>query len=272
MKTNRQPVLFIGHGSPMNVIQDSAFRRAWEALGSQFGAPDGLWAKPQRILCISAHWITQGWWLTGMAHPPTIHDFGGFPEELYAQQYPAPGDPSWAQALSQRLRHPSRDEPLGVDLQEWGLDHGSWGVLKPMFPQADIPVVQLSIDYHRPMQEHFALGRQLRALRDEGVLIVASGNTVHNLRAMQRQAPDGQTFEWARQFDDWVGEQIRQGQLESLTRFHELGETARMAHPSWDHFLPLLYAAGAADADEPVRFFNDSHQLASIAMRSVVWG
>lgn len=272
MKTMRQPVLFIGHGSPMNVIQDSAFRRAWQDLGAQFGAPDSPWPQPQRILCISAHWITPGWWLTGMAQPPTIHDFGGFPDELYAQQYPAPGDPEWAQALSQRLRHPASGEPLGVDVQEWGLDHGSWGVLKPMFPQADIPVVQLSIDYHRPPHEHFALGQQLRALRDEGVLIVASGNTVHNLRVMQRQAPDGQSYAWAQQFDAWVAQQIQHGQREALTRFRELGEVAAMAHPTWDHFLPLLYAAGAADDDDPVRFFNDSHQLASIAMRSVVWG
>jgi 4,5-DOPA dioxygenase extradiol len=267
--TTRLPVLFIGHGSPMNVIEDGPFRRGWEALGAEFGQH---WPKPRLVLCISAHWLTDGWWLTGMARPKTIHDFGGFPQALFEQQYPVDGAPDWVAQWSQTLRQPHTGAPLGVDLSEWGLDHGSWGVLKPMFPAADIPVVQLSIDYHRPPTEHFALGQQLKALRDQGVLILASGNIVHNLRAMHRQAPDGQAYDWAQTFDHWVAEQIRTGQLERLTRFRELGEVAQLAHPSWDHYLPLLYAAGAAEPDEPVRFFNDSHQLASIAMRSVVWG
>ena len=154
------PVLFVGHGSPMNVIEDSPYRRAWQSLGAQFGV---RWAKPKLILCISAHWITQGWWLTGMDQPKTIHDFGGFPQELFEQQYPAPGAPEWAAHTAQQLRQPHSGEPVGVDLTAWGLDHGAWGVLKPMFPAADIPVVQLSMDYHRPPAEHFALGQQLRA-------------------------------------------------------------------------------------------------------------
>ena len=265
----RMPVLFVGHGSPMNVIQDSPYRRAWQALGAQFGV---RWPKPKLILCISAHWITQGWWMTGMARPKTIHDFGGFPQELFEQQYPVAGAPEWAAHTAQQLRQPHMDQPVGVDLTEWGLDHGAWGVLKPMFPAADIPVVQLSIDYHRPPAEHFALGQQLRALREQGVLIVASGNTVHNLRTINRAAADDQAYEWTVAFDQWVGEQISARHLEALVDFQLQGQLAQLAHPSYDHFLPLLYAAGAADTDEPFEFFNEGYQLASIAMRSVIWG
>ena len=263
------PVLFVGHGSPMNVIEDSPYRRAWQHLGAQFGV---RWPKPTLILCISAHWITEGWWLTGMAQPKTIHDFGGFPQELFDQQYPAPGAPEWAALTAQQLRQPSNGQPVGVDQTAWGLDHGAWSVLKPMFPKADIPVVQLSIDYHRPPAEHFALGQQLGALREQGVLILASGNTVHNLRTMNRSAAETEAYDWAVQFDQWVAAQITYGHLEGLVDFQAQGEIAKMSHPSHDHFLPLLYAAGAAEAGEPVEFFNEGYQLASIAMRSVIWG
>lgn len=255
----------------MNVIEDSPYRRAWQALGENFGK---RWAKPNLILCISAHWVTQGqgWWLTGMAKPKTIHDFGGFPKKLFEQQYPAPGAPEWAVTAAKQLRQPHNNEPLGVDTQVWGLDHGAWGVLKPMFPDADIPVVQLSMDYSRPPAEHFALGRQLGHLRDQGVLVLASGNTVHNLRTMNRAASDNEAYDWAIQFDQWVAAQISAGQTEALVDFQSQGSIAQMSHPSYDHFLPLLYAAGAADVDEPVEFFNEGYQLASIAMRSVIWG
>ncbi|MDP3702344.1 MAG: 4,5-DOPA dioxygenase extradiol [Hylemonella sp.] len=264
----RLPVLFIGHGSPLNVIEPNDFRPQWEALGREFGSG---WPRPQLILCISAHWLTQGWWLTGMAQPRTIHDFGGFPRELFEQQYPAPGAPHLAQALAAELRQPGTDRPLGVDEQAWGYDHGCWGVLKPMFPQADIPVIQLSMDYDRPPADHYALGRQLRSLRERGVLIVASGNVVHNLRTMRRDAPRDQAYDWAVAFDRHVGEQIAQGQLDELQRFQDFGEPARLAHPTHEHYLPLLYAAGAVHAGESVRFFNEGFQGASISMRSVVW-
>jgi 4,5-DOPA dioxygenase extradiol len=265
----RMPVFFVGHGSPMNVIEDKLYRRAWQSLGTQFCV---RWPQPKLILCISAHWITPGWWLTGMAQPKTIHDFGGFPQELFEQQYPAPGAPEWAAETAQKLRQPHNGDAVGVDLTDWGLDHGAWGVLKPMFPAANIPVVQLSIDYHRPPAEHFAMGQQLRALREQDVLIVASGNTVHNLLAMNRSAADNQAYDWAIDFDEWVAQQITSGHVEALVNFQAQGEAAKMSHPSYDHFLPLLYAAGAADADEPVEFFNEGYQLASIAMRSVIWG
>jgi 4,5-DOPA dioxygenase extradiol len=267
--STRLPVLFVGHGSPMNVIEDSPFRRAWQELGAQFGA---RWPKPKLILCISAHWITQGWWMTGMAQPKTIHDFGGFPQALFDQQYPAPGAPDWVQRTAHFLKQPNTGKAVGVDLGEWGLDHGAWGVLKPMFPAADIPVVQLSMDYHRPPSEHWALGQQLRSLREEGVLILASGNTVHNLRTMNRSAPDDQAYDWAIAFDRWVAAQISSGHPEALVDFQAQGEMAKNAHPHYDHFLPLLYAAAAADVNDPVTFFNEGYQFASIAMRSVIWG
>ena len=165
-----------------------------------------------------------------------------------------------------------KSPPIGLDRKEWGLDHGTWSVLKPMFPKADIPVVQLGMDYSRPPAEHFALGRQLRALRDRGVLIVGSGNIVHNLRAVRRDAGPAQAYDWAIEFDRVAAAQLQQGQLAALADFQKLGPVAQMAHPTWDHYLPLLHAAGAADDKEPVRFFNASFQAASISMRSVVWG
>ena len=268
-KSARMPVLFLGHGSPMNAIEDNEYRRSWQALGAEFGT---RYPKPQLILCISAHWLTQSWWLTGMAHPKTIHDFGGFPQALFAQQYPAPGAPEASQEISQALSQPRSATPLGLDRAEWGLDHGSWGVLKPMFPAADIPVVQLSMDYSRPASEHFALGAQLKVLRDNGVLIVGSGNLVHNLRAAKFGADSHPPYDWALEFDSVIASHMQSGNLAALPDFHELGEVAKLAHPSHEHFLPLLYAAGAVHDGEPVRDFNVSFQAASISMRSTVWG
>ena len=265
----RMPVLFLGHGSPTNAIEDNAFRRAWQALGTEFGQH---WPRPQLILCISAHWLTRGWWLTGMRRPRTIHDFGGFPQALFDQQYPVPGAPPLARSLAQQLQDPATRAALGVDAGEWGLDHGSWSVLKPMFPAADIPVLQLSMDYSRPPTEHYALGRQLAGLRERGVLIVGSGNIVHNLRAIDRSARADQAYDWAIEFDQRVGEQIAQGQLDALVDFQQLGPLAQLAHPTYDHYLPLLYAAGAAHAKDQPRVFNASFQAASISMRSVLWG
>ena len=263
--TPRMPVLFVGHGSPMNAIEDNAWRRAWQALGAEFGRS---LPRPHLVLCISAHWLTQGWWLTGMAQPRTIHDFGGFPRELFDQQYPAPGAPEAAAEISRGIEQP----PVGIDTAEWGLDHGAWSVLKPMFPDATIPVVQLSMDYPRPPSEHFALGEQLRPLRDHGVLIVGSGNIVHNLRAMRWGAPDGQAYDWAQAFDAHVAGLVEKGDLRALGDFQQLGAMAQQAHPTYDHYLPLLYAAGAAEPGDTPRFFNDSFQGASISMRSILWG
>ncbi len=267
-KSDRMPVLFLGHGSPMNAIGDNEYLRSWRALGAEFGSKV---PRPQLILCISAHWLTEGWWLTGMAQPKTIHDFGGFPQELFDQQYPAPGDTAAAQAISQAVRQRA-SAPLALDMTEWGLDHGSWAVLKPMFPEADIPVIQLSMDYSRAPEDHYALARQLKALRQRGVLVVGSGNIVHNLPQMQRGAAAHQAYDWALEFDQTTGGLVQQGNLDALQNFLKLGQVAKMAHPTHEHYLPLLYAAGAAEAGEPTRFFNTSFQGGSISMRSVVWG
>lgn len=267
-KSDRMPVLFLGHGSPMNALGDNEYRRSWQALGTQFGTQR---PRPQLILCISAHWLTEGWWLTAMARPKTIHDFGGFPQELFDQQYPAPGDPAAARAISTWVRQRA-SAPLGLDAGEWGLDHGAWAVLKPMFPEADIPVIQLSMDYGRAPEDHYALARQLKALRDRGVLIVASGNLVHNLGQMQRGASASQAYDWALEFDQTIAGYLQQGNLEALQNFQKLGQLAKIAHPTYEHYLPLLYAAGAVESGESMRFFNTSFQGGSISMRSAIWG
>lgn len=267
-QTARMPVIFLGHGSPMNAIEDNEYRRSWQLLGEKFGAQ---WPKPQLILCVSAHWLTNGWRLTAMAQPKTIHDFGGFPPALFEQQYPAPGFPLAAQEISHRLRQPDSAKPVSLDLQDWGLDHGAWSVLKPMFPQADIPVIQLSMDYSRPLAEHYALGQQLKGLRERGVLIVGSGNIVHNLRTMQMGAAPEQAYDWALEFDQTLAGYLQSGNLTALQAFQSLGALAKQAHPTHEHFLPLLYAAGAVDASEEPQFFNASFQAASISMRSVIW-
>jgi len=266
----RMPVLFLGHGSPMNAIEDNAWRRGWQSLGAELLARE---QRPQLILCISAHWLTRGGWqITGMAKPKTIHDFGGFPQALFDQQYPAPGAPAVAASLASELKSPATGGPLGVDPEVWGLDHGTWSVLKPMFPKADIPVLQLSMDYSRAPTEHYALGQQLQALRERGVLIVGSGNIVHNLRAMRRDAADNEAYDWASEFDTLVQDQIKKGELNTLQNFQALGAVAQQAHPTYEHYLPLLYAAGAARKTDMPRFFNTGYQGAAISMRSVVWG
>jgi 4,5-DOPA dioxygenase extradiol len=268
-KSPRMPVLFVGHGSPMNAIGDNAYRRSWQALGAEFGA---RYPAPQLILCVSAHWLTRGgWYLTGMARPKTVHDFGGFPQELFDQQYPAPGAPQAAADIGRALRQPFSGTPIALDDSEWGFDHGTWSVLKPMFPKADIPVLQLSMDYSRSPTEHYQLGLQLKSLRERGVLIVGSGNIVHNLRATRRDAAPNQAYDWAIEFDKKVAGQIEKGQLAMLPDFKSLGAVAAQAQPTHDHYLPLLYAAGAVEGGESPRFFNADFQSASISMRSVIW-
>ena len=258
------PVLFLGHGSPMNVILDNDYRRSWQLLGKDLLT---RYPKPQLILCVSAHWLTKGWFLTAMEKPKTIHDFGGFPQELFDQQYPAPGSPEAARDIASQIGGAEGDLSLGLDHTEWGFDHGSWGVLKPMFPDADIPVIQLSLDWHAHPTKHFEMGQKLRALRDHGVLIVGSGNVVHNLRVMGQ----GEPFEWNVQFDEFVKNKIETGDLAELAKFQDLGAVAKLAHPSYDHYLPILHAAGAADEHDSFRFFNDTYDMRSLAMRSVIW-
>ena len=258
-KPARHPVLFLGHGSPMNAIEDSDFTRVLAALGARLP-----W--PKAVLCVSAHWLTEGTMIGGMAQPRTLHDFGGFPDALYAVQYPAPGNP----ALAARVRD-LLGAGAGVDDGEWGLDHGAWSVLRHMYPKADVPVVQLSVDMIAAPSEKFDLGRKLRPLRDEGVLILGSGNVVHNLRRISFEE-DAPPAPWAVEFDSWI-----KGRLEARDDEALLGDLSRapsgsLAVPTPDHYDPLLYVLGAADDDETPRFEYEGIQNGSLSMRAVLFG
>ena len=257
----------------MNVIDDNAFRPVWEKMGALWGQ-GARWPKPRVILCISAHWCTEGTHLNALAHPPTIHDFGAAYRVLFDQRYPAPGDSALAQAWSHRFHQASKPGPLVLGGQDWGFDHGTWGVLKPLFPGADIPVVQMSLDVQATLSQHAALGLQLRGLRDEGVLIVASGNTVHNLRSSERSAPDDQATDWAREFDGFVAQSVLSQDHAALClgqASEHLRGVFRLSHPSIEHYVPLLYAAHASHASDQVSFYCEQYQWATVAMRSIVW-
>jgi 4,5-DOPA dioxygenase extradiol len=251
------PVLFLGHGSPMNTIEDGPVRRSWQALGASL-------PRPAAILCISAHWETRGVYVTGSSRPDTIHDFNGFPRALFDVRYPCPGSPELAHRVVDLLD----GVRAHIDPQR-GLDHGAWGVLQPMFPAADIPVVQMSLSVLQPGAWHYDLARQLGPLRDEGVLVVASGNIVHNLRQFNWKDP--KPLEWAERFDEDVAEHIATGHHEGLLGYETLGTDALLAVPSPEHYLPLLYALGLQRDGEPVRFFNEG-VVGSISMRSVQIG
>ena len=254
--TDKLPVLFIGHGSPMNAIEDNKYRKSWVDLGNQL-------PKPNAILSISAHWITSGSTkVTVMEKPKTIHDFGGFPDELFRQQYPALGSPALAKETIKMVSNPTIQPDM-----EWGLDHGTWSVLLPMYPNADIPVYQLSIDYSKPMQYHYDLAFQLKALRNKGVLVMGSGNIVHNLGAMNY---GNNVYDWALEFDTKIKKYIDSSNHEGVINFQKLGTLAKMAHPSYDHFIPLIYTLALKDKNEEINYFNNSFDLGSISMRSIV--
>ena len=253
----RMPVLFIGHGNPMNAIERTEFRRSWEDLGRRL-------PRPKAVMCISAHWETRGVYLTASGRPETIHDFYGFPQALFEVQYPAPGDPVLARRTRERIS--SLDAHLDP---ERGLDHGAWSVLLAMYPEADIPVVQLSLDTDRPGGFHYALARELRPLRDEGVLILGSGNIVHNLRLFSYHDPT--TLDWAVRFDGEIKRRITARDHEALMSCETLGPDARLAVPTPEHYYPLLYALALQDEGEPLHFFN-STVLSSISMTSVLIG
>jgi 4,5-DOPA dioxygenase extradiol len=243
--TQRLPALFLGHGSPMTVITDGPERRAWQALGQAL-------PRPKAILVISAHWETQGkTHLTGGPAPRTIHDFGGFPDELYAIQYPAPGSPGLVARII---------ELLGADRAEadetWGFDHGTWGVVQPMYPAADIPLVAMSLNRSLSAEQHLALARQLAPLRDEGLLIIGSGNVVHNLRLFRQLM--GTVPDWAREFQDRINEAVGSGNYAALTNFAAEDEAASAAINSAEHYLPLLYAAGARLPGDCTAVFSDT--------------
>lgn len=257
-KSERMPLLFVGHGNPMNAIEDNRFSNAWKNIGTQL-------PKPKAILSVSAHWLTRGTKVLSMEKPTTIHDFGGFPEELFAQQYPAPGAPELAKE-TQKL---STKQHILLD-DEWGFDHGTWSVLIQMFPKADIPVYQLSIDYSKPMSYHYELAQELQSLREKGVLIMGSGNIVHNLRAVNFQK-NAKPYDWALEFDAKIRGWIESGDHQSIVEFQKLGALSQLAHPTYDHFLPLMYVLGFQNKKDSTTFFNDDFDMSSVSMRSVIY-
>jgi 4,5-DOPA dioxygenase extradiol len=252
------PAIFFGHGSPMNTLESNRYTQTWRRLGEAVG-------KPKAVLSISAHWYTRGTAVTAMERPKTIHDFYGFPQELFDVQYPAPGDP----ALAARVRELLAPVEVGLD-QSWGLDHGTWSVLKHAFPDADVPVIQLSIDGTQPAAFHHALGARLAPLRDEGVLIAGSGNVVHNLGVMRRNG--GSPYDWAVRFNDYVRDAIATGHYGRLIEYEQAGQDARMAVPTPEHYLPLLYVLGAQQSEESASFAVDGLELGSLGMLSVAVG
>jgi 4,5-DOPA dioxygenase extradiol len=256
----RLPALFLGHGSPMNALQNNAWTRGWAALGAAL-------PRPRAVLAISAHWYIEGTAVTAMDSPRTIHDFGGFPRELFAVRYPARGDAALA-ARVQRLLAPL---PVSAD-HGWGLDHGTWSVLRHVFPRAEVPVVQLSIDETQPPVFHYELGTRLRPLRDEGILLLGSGDVVHNLQAYAWDQPAQEPYDWALRFDARVRQALESGNHAALIDYPELGSDALLAVPTPEHYLPLLYVLGASVPGEPISFPVEGMHGGSVSMLAVQFG
>jgi 4,5-DOPA dioxygenase extradiol len=253
--SEQMPALFIGHGSPMNAIEQNEYNRSWADLGKKL-------PRPKAILTISAHWLTRDTRVTAMERPQTIHDFGGFPQALFDAQYPAPGSPDFAELTKKLITSIAVQSDF-----EWGLDHGTWSFLLPMYPQADIPVYQLSLDYHKPMQYHYTLARELRALRKKGVMIIGSGNIVHNLRLLNFS---GQTYDWATEFDLAIAGYLKDRNHSAIIQYDTLGTAARMAVPTHDHYLPLIYSMAQQEQHEEIEFFNEKTDMGSVSMRSFI--
>jgi 4,5-DOPA dioxygenase extradiol len=253
------PVLFIGHGSPMNAIEENEFSNEWKKIGTEL-------PKPKAILCISAHWETKGTFVTAMQNPPTIHDFGGFPQELFDVQYPAPGSPELAQDVKNLGEKPQ------IDLdQKWGLDHGCWSILKHMYPKADTPIIQMSLDYYQSPKSHYSLAKELSALRNKGVLIIGSGNIVHNLGRLDwgRLNEIGYGFDWAIEANETMKKLILANDYPKLINYTAQGRAFDYAIPSAEHYLPLLYILGLKGENEKISFFNDKLVGGSLSMTSL---
>jgi len=257
--TETMPVLFFGHGSPMNAIEEKEFVKSWKQTAETL-------PKPSAILCISAHWETRGTFVTAMEMPQTIHDFGGFPQALFDVKYAAKGSPELAKLTKKTITK------TAVELDEkWGLDHGSWSVLKNLYPNADIPVVQLSLDYRQAPQYHYELAKQLSALRKKGVLIIGSGNIVHNLGILDWKNPNG-GFDWAMEANTKLKEFILNNNHQQLINYASLGKAFQLSIPTPEHYLPLLYTLALKDEKENITLFNDQLTMGSISMLSVKIG
>jgi 4,5-DOPA dioxygenase extradiol len=259
---HKMPVLFVGHGSPMNAIENNEFSNYWKKLAIEI-------EKPKAVLCISAHWLTRGTFVTAMDFPKTIHDFGGFPKELNEASYPAPGSPELALETSKLITSTS----VGLD-HDWGLDHGTWSIVKNMYPDAEIPVLQLSIDYNKPANYHYELAKEISALRKKGVLIIGSGNMVHNLGkvAWDKMNEPNYGFDWAIEMNDIFKKKIEANDHQALIQYEKLSSSALLAIPTPDHYFPLLYSLGLQEKDDSIQFFNDKLVAGSLTMTSVKIG
>jgi 4,5-DOPA dioxygenase extradiol len=260
-KTAKMPVLFLGHGSPMNAIEENEFVTGFRNVAKKI-------PKPNAILCVSAHWETKGTFVTAMQNPRTIHDFGGFPKELFAVQYTAPGSPD----LAKQTKSLITTTEVGLD-DKWGLDHGAWSVIKHLYPNADIPVIQMSIDYSQSPQYHYELAQQIKSLREKGVLIIGSGNMVHNLGKVEwRRLNEMFGYDWALEANEKMKKFIIDGNHKELVNFRSQGKAFDLAIPTPEHFLPLLYSLALQDKNEEVKLFNDKAVAGALTMTSVKIG
>lgn len=256
-KTTKMPVLFLGHGSPMNAIEENEFVQGFKNIANEI-------SKPKAILCISAHWETKGTFITAMQNPPTIHDFSGFPKELFEVQYPASGNPELAKQTKELI---TKTE-VGLD-ENWGLDHGTWSVVKHLYPKADVPIIQLSLDYTQNPQFHYDLAKQLKPLRERGVLIIGSGNIVHNLGKVEwRRLNETFGYDWAIEANEKIKKYILDGNHKDLINFRSQGKAFDLAIPTPEHFLPLLYALALKENIDPVKIFNDKPVAGALTMTS----
>jgi 4,5-DOPA dioxygenase extradiol len=257
--TERMPVLFLGHGSPMNAIEENEFVQGWREIGKTL-------PKPNAVLCVSAHWETKGTCVTAMDNPKTIHDFGGFPKELYEVQYPAPGSPE----LAKETKSIIKKTEIGLD-DKWGLDHGTWSIIKHLYPDANVPVIQLSLDYQQSPQYHYELAKELAPLRNKGVLIIGSGNMVHNLRMVdwRRLNESDYGFDWAIEANEKMKKFILSGDYKPLIEYKSQGKEFNLAIPTPEHYLPLLYALALKQENEMISLFNDKAVGGSLTMTSV---
>ena len=256
--TGKMPVLFLGHGSPMNAIEENEFVSAFKKLGKEL-------VRPNAILCISAHWETKGTFVTAMQNPPTIHDFGGFPQALFDVQYPAKGSPE----LAQETKNIITKTEVGLD-DKWGLDHGAWSVIKHLYPNADIPVIQMSIDYSQPAKYHYELAKEISSLRQKGVLIIGSGNIVHNLRMVAwKKLNEEFAFDWAIEANEKMKNYILSGDHQKLIDFKSQGKAFDLAIPTPEHYLPLLYTLALKEENEKLTLFNDKPVGGSLSMTSL---
>jgi 4,5-DOPA dioxygenase extradiol len=261
-QTRRMPVMFVGHGSPMNAIEENEFVSGWREAGRSI-------PKPAAVICVSAHWETRGTFVTAMEKPETIHDFGGFPKALYDVQYPAQGSPQ----LAKEVKGLINNTEVGLD-EKWGLDHGCWSVIKHLYPEADVPVIQLSLDYSLSPESHYDLARELVPLRNKGVLIIGSGNIVHNLGmvAWDRLNADDYGYDWAIEAKEKMKKFILNGDNESLIDYKSQGRSFTLSVPTPEHFLPLLYVLAVKDENEKISIFNDKNVAGSLAMTSFLIG